>query len=1646
MKHLLTALLLLTAATAWAQRPDFDLYFANNVTDVVNFDSIKSPNSGLKWTKVQTATGDMAGNYVEVDNLKQMLSTTRMKNKADQQQFWTMRDHSLLCFHIVDPKPSLSGYEVLLSNGRGDSLTMAANDFFFVNLPLQIVPYEIKVYRADQPDRFYRFRYFIQDWDNDRLYIFQLDQRRQATGKNYQLEYTVGSLDEDGEMEQQTTVLDLQASKFQSFYVPDGKDLVDVVLNDDGNRLRLDKTKIHAGIDLNDRFTYMELSGEFFLDKHENREFMNFNWVGSGLYEKYDTLYLSIWNDRARLLENITCHVVTVDADGKPAANIGAKYIGYDKTRKAHKILTMGRPAYLEIISRGYLPTVYKYAGAADAETGIVSEARCIANLTLRSGNVTENALTISDQHFLFLNDEKTIITRGGVDHALCTIDPIDLAGIVQADTLIYMEDAGQQYPKLLDNRPVERFAKMQVAFSRPQGASVPDCTLFATDLDTHAIHEATDKEVTTILASEYKSFTYDYYYVDFNLLDVIPVGSVCSINLQSGKLAYNQFPFLKNIHMDREEDKKKASDEVNDNWVGDSKGLGGFADAGLDIRFPFEFKMSFKPVTVSTAFVVNPRKHLANLKITIQMNRNGSPDESQKTSEAREEMKTLEKYNYMDIDDTKRVSAVGSDKKFDDWIYKDIDDIFNISSKRIGTGWFGQAKFNFTWPCFDFSRFQVTEVSGQIGYGVGMFWGNLADNPKFKPLAGVLKKLEKFVSFSGCAEASAQVDFGIKSYDKGAESSMSSTNMGYFAHFSAKASAGATLQMFTPKSIGGVNISWLFNANAGLRFGGKLGFQAGLEGPFDSYVPGMGVRFTGMIVGQAFLNIKTFFCSFSASAGFHLGGQLLIPDNPHNPFHSGFPYWLNEAKARPLAKVYSPLRKLEANELGRTLASDVAIDANPHFLGSNAVVYNDLKDVANYNDDQITLLNTDDGTSQALSDLGTTATNHMRSKRGDHEVVVFEQKSRSITDEEVNSDDAVAISFALPTHIKAAMRSDDGQWTVMNVTEPDAEDGKIDIKPIVTIQDDGHAACIYQHGASYAVDSSVPMDSVMNVQFAGQLMLKTFDGTHWSEPVPLYAPIDPDHAINQYDLLMRNDTVLVAANLLYTDLQVPVLRYASVPLSTQKATYTDDAIVPIHFMMQRVGQNAVVAMVYNEADSVPDIYVRSLSMEGPDASRPNGNLNTGYKVPARVKIVCDRDAQDLSDFAVLWTESNNVYRGDDGTETYSDNICTMLNASRIHLGQTLQLTDPITVGAEQDGLMMTDFDGFLDDAHISVVYTLGDPETGAGMVMANDKYFRNSCEAEVSYARSALQGSSSLPVSVRIRNTGTSPVIGITAVINGTPFNVEDVYVAPAKEKTYTVLYPIDDDFDGYISSSISVEYNNIFKTEAHPRHRALNYRRQLFMSPRTRLAVADVECNVVSQSIEEGVNTFVVELIDRGGLPADIGVRTGVYAHPSQSEPLDDTAEVMVRGDEFVQMGDVRKAYVTVSVRGITEPLQAYVNCHVVDTNFSTDNLALAHIKNLHGNDNPSLVNLFPTSDPTAIVRPQADGLSTDHRIQVETTDDGVLLSSLLPDEQVRIFNAAGFAVCKRQASGTTMFVPLAQHGVYVLSTEAEVFKFKY
>ena len=46
----------------------------------------------------------------------------------------------------------------------------------------------------------------------------------------------------------------------------------------------------------------------------------------------------------------------------------------------------------------------------------------------------------------------------------------------------------------------------------------------------------------------------------------------------------------------------------------------------------------------------------------------------------------------------------------------------------------------------------------------------------------------------------------------------------------------------------------------------------------------------------------------------------------------------------------------------------------------------------------------------------------------------------------------------------------------------------------------------------------------------------------------------------------------------------------------------------------------------------------------------------------------------------------------------------------RIHLSDTPAVTYPITVAAATDSLLFIDFDGFLNDDRVSVVYSLAEP------------------------------------------------------------------------------------------------------------------------------------------------------------------------------------------------------------------------------------------------------------------------------------------------------------------------------------------------
>ena len=1659
MRRLSVTYLLLSFCIV-AVSQDFKLFFANNVTDVSDFNDIERATSGLNWREV--ANGDIAGNQVEVDAVKRMFASAEMKGLSQQQQYWKMRDHSLLCFRIENGEGSSGSFGVEVDDGTGNPQTITVSRFFFTNAPRRDNPLSVRVWRSgEEKSSGIHFRYYVYDWDDDRLYTFNLDAKRQITGETYKIEYVLAGRDENGEILTESRQLDIRDTRFQSFYVPEDRQLQDVFLMSGENRLRINLARLHTGTSPYTRYDITSLTPNFILDKHENRELVNFNALGTGLYEHFDTLYVTLLNPQGAHVSRATINVERVDEEGHRLYDTEVKYLGYDSKKKAHAVLTQGHPVYLEVVADNYLPTVYKYPGAADPITHIVSEELCNATIMLQSGKTDEKGFSIAQQNLYTMNDEKLIVARGGTDYCFCSEEIHDLSRYVPTDTIFYSETCGNNYPKLLNNKPTDRYARLEIVFSRPASEGSVNALLTSVEDASGKSRSVGLASTEVISVNEFPSFTRNYYFQSYDLVGNMSENTACRLLLTSDSYSYDKFPLLVNVYANREEQQKKVDEEVQEKYVGDeSDNMNkGFADSDCKLSLPINFKFTFKPVKITSSINLDITHQLFTFMVNgMFMPPPGQdPDEEKeaKLSKQRKEALAAANFGYSVADrdsvSMKNFSNTGVSLK--DKVTNDAEDIFAVSP-LVGTSWYGGFKVGFKMPFQekDSHPFILTEASGNIGWMANFPFPNLIDKYLGDGAIGKIVKKVNCFRFGGQFGANIGLNLGIKYFGK--NEAMTQDNMGYFATLSAVAKAGVWAEVGLPSNP-------ILNISAGVRAGAKIAFNAGLAGPFDTYAPAAGVELMLYGLVEAYANLRTPIFQWSGKAGAHFGWDGFLPNNGHNPFHPEFPYWLKKNSPRTVGSIYRAPERIESSSMGETLLTDVAIDANPHFLDEKTVLVNHLGQPNNYNDDYVAAVAVGSDNVTPVSQPGLLARNHMRSKRREHEVVVYEQITQTIDASNLNDEQAAEQSNDMANHtrIMSAFRQPDGTWKHLPVS-PDADGNMANSKPVVTIQDDGKAACIWQRGLSVRFDPTTPADSIYPYEMMGAMALSTYDGSRWSEPRE-FATLSHEYTAKQYDLVMRNDTVLIG----YLDVFQPhdekmrasLLRYISKPLNDEIITSFNERIVPECFFMNRVGQHAVIAMVYETTDSLKDIFVKTLRMDGHDDGVGN-DLGTPFCQSSQMKIVCDREANDIDDFAILWTEVNNVIREDNGTRTGTEDVKSMLNASRVHLSnKTLTITAPITLGTDQNGLVVTDYDGILDDSRIHVVYTLANPETGGAVVMMNEKFFHNSFESDVTYTREALTTQNVLPVNVFVRNTGTSPILSVTATINNEDFTIPDSYVAPMQQQTFVVAYPVGNDFDGYMTTHVSVDFDNVFKAKKHGRHRAMSLLRQVRRQPAKRLKKTEnVELRLVNQSIEEGVNTFVVELIDHSmqGIDENNAVAVGLYAHPSIWTPLSDESEILVGASDFMMVGGKRKAFATLTFDGVTEPTQAYLTTHIVDAKIidrpgmlseSDATMEDAHVDNLRGFDNAYNVKLYPTEDPSALKKILADGPAT-HRITIQRENDGVRLSGLEAGEHIRLFNAEGMAVYSGRATQSTLIVPLKQHGVYLLTGNKEVFKITY
>ena len=1728
------SLLLLAIGVLSLQAQDFNLYFANNISDVSNLRSIRKSNQ-LNWQLV--TNGALATNKVQVEGVKDMFAATAMKGREQQQQFWKMRDNTLLCFRINDGNNKGASYEVhMYYNDNQEFLYLNVSNYFFVNIPHKDDKVTIKVNKnvsgnVEKTDTT-TFTYQVFDWNDDRLYTFQLDSKRQAENRSYLLEYTTKK--ENGQTT--TKTLELKNDKFQSFYVPDEELLtaVNLISNNNGNqqKLKMDLNKILNGVWLADDFMRPRLETTFNLDKHANRELTIFNMLGTGLVERFDTLFLTVHGRKNRFVENATLNVVSLNHKGEYVADSNVKVDKYDSKKNAYRVITMGNPAYIEILAPGYCPRLYRYLGASDPATGVLDTKRCHASVTLLPGNYDSQKEVISEQIIFLLKNLNTSTTVGDKKYQKFGIDSIRTETRSKESEVIYIEDGGYQDPKMLNGKQIDKYARMRITMSVPKGKNQQSPALTAKEKGGSTSYSFTYLDRQSVLASNYPGLTRDYFDLYYNLLDPqLPEGKPYKLLLTIGDRSFGQFPYLKRRTLDYKKTEKKAEEEGKKTIALDpakmAHGFSGFSDINFVFAPSFNFNLASIP---GLAFSVVPVFHWDQMYMDLFLKLSlgwGKVKEKGRTKESRDAVnnynvkeglllysepgskdkihpKTRESENVpsrkLTLNPTNKSFALKKQDK-EEWFLTEFDDIFKVEGNKMGKGAYLDALVSFCLP-LNFEGFYVKDITATLGYGMHAAWGGDAKDILGRLNEGVIGKLPNWLQFKAMMNAAlyGEGTIGVKRYGfKRKNGVLQAGKMGWIFQLDLVARAGLALSLtwdplggYDPKGTWGY-LSKFVSLSGNVRVGAKAqgGFAWGGQIYQGFSGSDWGFKLLIMAGGELMADIKTPVCHWRPRISGCLGNRWILPQNTGNPYHPDYPWW---AKASNNARDFSH-RAGETGEEGREeltpttsfvdvgdcIISNVGGRANPTFLHNGTVALLN-EQTSELNDDHVELYDISAKTTTSQSSANRQASEFSAATAGDCEAMGFSEVTQHIsvpasanTQQRFNLDNEVMQNSRIVVKIRQGASGTWKETVVPKVQGEGAAEGYVDIAPRVTVQADGKAACLWKHGKftmpvfDDKVSDMTVEDSLACREFSGKMMFSVYDGQQWTAPRALLSSINSHSTPVDYQLVMHKDSLLMAVNIVgeeekngHWERDV-TLWYHSYVNGQLASTIDVDNVQK--FSLGMVGDRLFCASIIETPDSIRDIRVKALSMRGIADSEFSTDLALSNQMPQSVKIVADQKLDNPTDFAIVWTRNDNIIRKD-GKMISLPTMQTILNVSRIFMEDNMAATPHITIGATRDKLVLDAFDAYLNDNEIHTVYTLTDPETYQSRIMLSTQEFYNNFEYRLSCNDAALIGGNKMPVDLTIYNTGTSPIISVSGKINDqdiTTMMTDDdrynLYIAPNDAETIPLLYPVSADFNGVLlPKDIAADYENVFMA-SYSKRRGASLRRTVKPNEDNECELANgyenISCRLVNHSVEGTVNTFDIEVTDHSedGLRDNHVVYVGVYPGPCYNIPFCDTAEQTLTADDFEIIGGERKAYVTVTVQNVSENTWGCINTFVYDKrllDLETDEDLSDYyvVGNLSSGDCHTGVEIIPAEEDevTGIPVVRSDE-AQQHHITVARTEGGFRLSGLTSaDGYVRVFDAKATPVHGAPVTTGTMFVPVSQHGVYLISTNSEIFKFNY
>ena len=989
---------------------------------------------------------------------------------------------------------------------------------------------------------------------------------------------------------------------------------------------------------------------------------------------------------------------------------------------------------------------------------------------------------------------------------------------------------------------------------------------------------QITPENVVLLTKDDFTTFSQNYCFADFNIVDQIAVNTTMKPVLKNGTQTVMALPSLHNHTVDLMALNEANNIQLDLNGTDLTKVDDQAASNGVnmkDMNKAFDkFNFQMPPIL---PFTVNIERDGDYFLVRAACEVNFLP-----AGPIMNALDKLDNLNYFDEQFKACMDAVNAAKPLDDDFF---DDIPRFPSAFCG-------------------------IKGFLS-GIGHI------NPETGKLD--INFYDGGLTFEASAKASANVSFFIGGFGMSVDAKIAMT----MALVNRAAAQGDVASL--PKidfvidnqcrlkvcawAYGGIDI-WIAKATAGVRGGACIDVNNRTVFSYSGGDHKFGTKTTLQAKMEAYAEARFLF--FKAKKSWTiLDAQKtwLTPNNPSNPFHPSNQEPIFAYSRKDVTKGYKKLRRKAIKDLGTPIISDVNGMAQPTYMyGGTSLLFDNMKTASDYNDDRLQLYSEGHKSNFIDTGVGAPMYNFAVDYHGvGREVVAFEQLSKPINSEALETVDTPeqikAVSEMSEIHV-AWRDKGEGDWQQTTIG---SMDGSACVLPAVASSTNGMAVIWQQGKAMFNDEGERYID--------GSLMLRRSWGDLWDvwgnerdEPIEILRLNRRCVPIDYQMTLAPNGDVLVVMTLkqdINNAEKSARIVYLTVDRQDNKVrmhyTQTEGSKPQMVQVTNEDGKIANLVAYLQQKEDGRDIVLTTVDTNGNPNGKVSGSLGMKNRMINDYKLVLDKDAQDLEDVALVWSQSDQEAK-DNGDGTQTVEIKNRLYTSKLcsHDNQ-LYFSAPVEIATMPDDVSLVSMDGYLDSGNLEmkVAYCVSNEQDGAA-VLEKTVEFTNAIEHEMSFNAYEVNDNKQVPVTITVANKGFEPIESIDVTMGDQTTN-HQVLLMPQEATELTVYYPVTDDFDGTIDYDVAANFIRGNSNELKSRRRkvmASRPRRVMESGTQQNIRQVDMALKVLSKKTAGDKTTIVAEVNNASLLPLadDVNVKVALYDSPLATEKATHTTEVTV------------------------------------------------------------------------------------------------------------------------------------------------------